>query len=103
MSRSTNHPDVRAVVRALDRAERSDAMIVVGSTLATLGSDCEHFDRRDRPKWSNDAIRAVVLAHALNAPDEELRYMAKRARAEMKWCDDYDRVSAAGEQEATVQ
>ena len=103
MSRDINHPHVRTIIRALDCAERNDSIVSVGSLLVTLGEDVEHFVRRGKPRWTHEAIRTVVLTYALSAPDEELRYMASVARAEMKELARIARIERDEAQEAAVQ
>jgi hypothetical protein len=89
MSRDINDLRVALVIRALDRAvESPDAnsstgavIDVVGSVIITLGNNCERF-----LGWDAGGVRAVVLAYAQNAPDEELDAMAKMAIDQHEWC-----------------
>lgn len=90
MGRSTNHPEIRAIVRTLDRAEQSDRLYNGGAVrtsaamILSFGEDGERFALPKRERWQPEAVRAVVMAFALNAPDDELRWMATVARSEFE-------------------
>lgn len=90
--RTENHRDVRTIMRAIDRAiashlDAEDGLArTVASSIITIGDCADDFSgATGRRKWSSQAVRAILLAYALHAPDDRLRRMAQQARRELKW------------------
>jgi hypothetical protein len=91
-----NHPHIRAIIRALDRAEESEQTHPdCGIVRTTAGLIFEWGRCVDRfaadTNWTDEQARAVVLSWALHCPDDELRWMAETAREQMKAIADWDR------------
>jgi hypothetical protein len=89
--RDLNDIRVALVVRALDRALASPHTVMAGvaGQIVTRGSCCEDFEIPHR--WKDaQAVRAVVMAYALNAPDEFLDDMAEQAIRQHRWIEWWD-------------
>ncbi len=86
MARRERDPRVVEVLAAFQRHATSPARD--GSTLDTFMHAVAGtaFDRFSIPGgWSDDAVRAVLLAVLLNAPFADLKDMLVRARKELVW------------------
>ena len=96
MSRTEQHPHVRTIMAAIDRAIASPDKSVaanVASKIVTYGYSAEDFECFIRPKcrrWTRDGLRSVVLAYALNAPSGDLAALATAARKEHAWVEWWD-------------
>lgn len=96
MSRSTNHPLVQTIIRALDRAAAFDkshsddhgAVRTTAAIIIDMGETCERFNLPHIERWESDAARAVCLAYALHCPDDELEILAGIAESEIGKFDD---------------
>lgn len=90
MARNVNDSRVALVAKTLDRALASPHNIIreVGSAIFTRGECAEDFSVAG--VWSAEAVRSVVMAFAIHAPDRFLDDMAKAAKAELEWCEWWD-------------
>lgn len=104
--RSTNHPLVRTIVKALDRAEETErrlcdpnngAFRCTAGSIVEFGNTCERFSLPDHQEdpWTFEGIRAVVVAIAVSCPERELRWMATEAKKQIKWCEWWESVGYA--------
>jgi hypothetical protein len=89
--RSIAHPDVRAIMAAIDRAiaspldKDSGLSPCVASDLLTLGSCGDEFEYPGAKMWPSESLRAIVLAYATTAPVDFVKAMVDRARRNVAW------------------
>jgi len=92
--RPATDPRVRVVMGTIERSIASasrDRMMVSDSMAAlTFLEDARRFTG-----WSDDAVRAVLLAFALNCPESELDRMAAVASRELQLIQGMEREHAA--------
>jgi hypothetical protein len=96
---SLNSPGMVAIIAALDRATASPHNEADGLLESVAGAIITHrsvagwFDAGGYKAftWTAEAIRTVVITYAENAPSGELRELARIAKEEHAWIEDWDR------------
>jgi hypothetical protein len=102
--RPLNHPGVRTVMTALNRAAKSpdkDVYITVAGIIAELGSTIGRFEECGVGEWSLEGVRALLLAQARYAPAPEFNEMVQQAKYQLRWLEWWD-VPGGGMDQAQV-
>jgi hypothetical protein len=97
--RTVDDPRVALILAAVDRGEQSDRAHAddpdngcqrsMASKIVDRWANCpERF--HDERGWEPEAIRAFVLAYALNCPDNVLEEACCEARECIEWCEWWD-------------
>lgn len=94
--RQLTDPRVREVLAAFDSQRDSptrDSSMLCSFMHIVAETVVERFEVPGG--WSDDAIRAVLVAFLVNAPDAQLLDMVEAARKETSWLADFEATQAA--------